>query len=109
LCVHLARLRYLTKEQAWRLVYPGRWESKVSERLSALASMGLLRSARPDGTPLEINVVGERPREVVALTSAGYRLALNVLGELPKVPASDLGKEYLEHATNGWGRGIAEA
>jgi Replication-relaxation len=99
LCAHLARVRYLTKEQAWRLVYPGRWESKVSERISALESLGLLRRSRSNGSRLEVRAVDGRPMDVIALTPAGYRLALGSLGELPKVPTLDVGAQYLRHAT----------
>jgi hypothetical protein len=99
LCAHLARVRYLTKEQAWRLAYPGRWESKVSERISALEDMGLLRRLRSNGTALEVRGLDGRPMDVLALTPYGYRLALGILGDLPKVPTLDVGPQYLAHAT----------
>jgi len=99
LCAHLALVRYLTRGQLWRLAYPGRSESVVSHRLKVLVSLGFLRHTRASGEPLEFRALDGRPVEVWALTLDGYRMALSVLGELPKVPTQDVGAPYLQHAT----------
>ena len=99
LCGHLALVRYLTREQLWRLVYPGRWESVVTQRLKVLETLGFVRKTRRDGSALRFRAYDGRWVDVWALTSAGYQLAEESLGALPKVPSQDVGAAFLAHAT----------
>ena len=99
LCAHLAVVRYLTREQIWRLTFPGCWESVVSSRLHVLESLGLLRRKRRDGSPLNFRALDGRIIDAWTLTADGYEIAGTVLSTLPQVPAQDVGAQFLEHTT----------
>ena len=87
---HLGTVRYLSREQVWRLVFPGRAESVVAERLVALERLKLLRRLRCR------RYTGEE-LEVWALTLGGYRVAEDVTGPLQRIPAHDVGNAFFEH------------
>ena len=87
---HLGTVRYLSREQVWRLVFPGRAESVVAERLVALERLKLLRRLKCR------RYTGEE-LEVWALTLGGYRVAEDVTGPLQRIPAHDVGNAFFEH------------
>ena len=92
----LALARYLTSKQIARLVFPGRADSTVSERLNLLA-----QESDPYSPLRRLSYRTYEGKIVVvwALTKLGYQIAEQQLGEL-KVPRQDVGADFLEHSIN---------
>jgi hypothetical protein len=94
---HLGLVRYLRTGQIAELMFPGRAQSVVSERLGELArnhgsSKALLKRF------WYVNREGRRV-QVWALTGTGYAFAEEKLGRRLKVPHHDVASQFLEHAT----------
>jgi Replication-relaxation len=92
----LALARYLTSKQIARLVFPGRADSTVSERLNLLAQAG---DPRAYLRRLQYRTYEGKIVVVWALSKLGYHLAEGVLGAEVKVPRQDIGADFLEHST----------
>jgi len=93
----LATARYLTSQQIARLVFPGRADSTVSERLNLLAQASDPRACL---RRLQYRTYEGKIVVVWALTKIGYHLAEGVLGCEVRVPRQDIGADFLEHSTN---------
>jgi Replication-relaxation len=93
----LATARYLTSQQITRLVFPGRADSTVSERLNLLAEASDPRACL---RRLQYRTYEGKIVVVWALSKIGYHLAEGILGRELKVPRQDIGADFLEHSTN---------
>jgi hypothetical protein len=95
LIAFLAIARYLTSKQISRLIFPGRADSTLSERLNALAEVAdtgaYLRR-------LSYRTYDGKVVVVWALSKMGYRVAQDVLGLDVKIPRRDIGADFLEHS-----------
>jgi hypothetical protein len=92
----LATARYLTSQQIARLVFPGRADSTVSERLNLLAEASDPRACL---RRLQYRTYEGKIVVVWALSKIGYHLAEGILGRELKVPRQDIGADFLEHST----------
>src|SRR5205814_2040824 len=94
---HLGLVRYLRSGQIAELVFPGRAQSVVSERLGELAK----NHARSKALLKRLWYVNREGRrvQVWALTGTGYAFAEEKLGRRLKVPRHDVASQFLEHAT----------
>jgi hypothetical protein len=93
----LAIARYLTSQQIARLVFPGRADSTVSERLNLLAQGSDPRACL---RRLQYRTYEGKIVVVWALSKIGYHLAEEVVGGEIKVPRQDIGADFLEHSTH---------
>jgi hypothetical protein len=93
----LATARYLTSMQIARLVFPGRADSTVSERLNLLAEASDPRACL---RRLQYRTYEGKIVVVWALSKIGYHLAEGILGRELKVPRQDIGADFLEHSTS---------
>jgi hypothetical protein len=96
LIAFLATARYLTSKQVARLVFPGRADSTLSERLNALAEAN-----DPNAYLRRLSYRTYEGKIVVvwALSKIGYHVAEGVLGGEVKIPRQDIGADFLEHST----------
>src|SRR5471032_2689182 len=91
----LATARYLTSKQIARLVFPGRADSTVSERLNTLAEA---RDPNACLRRLSFRTYEGKVIVVWTLSKIGYHIAEGVLGAELKVPRQDIGADFLEHS-----------
>lgn len=106
---YLGICRYLSTEQVLRLFFPARDRASSQRRLLRLAGeWGRLRGDGKDGAYANFDppylrrlffrtYEGDRV-EVWALTEVGYAVAGKVLKVPVKVPAQDVGANFLEHS-----------
>lgn len=95
LIAFLATARYLTSKQVARLVFPGRADSTLSERLNALA-----QANDPNAYLRRLSYRTYEGKIVVvwALSKIGYHVAEGVLEGEVKIPRQDIGADFLEHS-----------
>jgi hypothetical protein len=96
LIAFLATARYLTSKQVARLVFPGRADSTLSERLNALA-----QANDPNAYLRRLSYRTYEGKIVVvwALSKIGYHVAEGMLAGEVKIPRQDIGADFLEHST----------